>query len=215
MHPLIQYLETRLKEPLPSRQALEMMFPNIRPMPDAVPDNAHLSAVMIGLFQKEQYWHFLAIRRTEDGRAHSGQIAFPGGRLEPTDQDLWDTALRETEEEIGLGQEFVRPIGNLSPIYIPVSNFRVFPFVTHIHRDANLKASDREVQEILEVKLADILQPSAKIQTEVTSPALPNQKKKVNAYRLNEETIIWGATAIMIAELELLLKESNALDQLL
>lgn len=205
-HPdLLKHLEDRLKGPLPSKEALKMMFPNIKAMPETIPNTVRLSAVMILLFIKNNEWHLLAIRRTEDGHAHSGQIGFPGGRYEKEDADLQETALRETYEEIGIPPEKIKVIGAMSPVYVVVSNFNVFPFVGLIESPENLVLSVNEVQAVIEIKLEELFAPEAKVLTEVVSPAFPDIKRKVNSYVVQENVMIWGATAIMMAELELLL----------
>jgi 8-oxo-dGTP pyrophosphatase MutT (NUDIX family) len=206
---LITQLQEKLKEPLPSKEALDMIFPNRASTTNPPPDNTKLSAVMLLLYQKNDEWHILAIRRTENGNAHSGQIGFPGGRNEPNDENLLHTALRETYEEIGIKNNDITIVGDLSPVYIAVSNYNVFPYIGFIHSIQNFNISEQEVQEVLEIRLSDLLAPTAKIKTEVISPIEPKQKRIVNAYRLPNDSIIWGATAIMIAELELLIKINN------
>lgn len=205
-HPdLPELLGDKLKGPLPAGDAMKMMFPNIKAMPAAIPDTVRLSAVMVLLFIKNEEWYLLAIRRTEDGHAHSGQIGFPGGRYEQEDADMLATALRETYEEIGIPEEKIKVIGAMSPVYVVVSNFNVFPFVGLIESPENLVLSVNEVQAVIEIKLKDLFSPSAKNLTEVVSPVFPEIKRKVNSYLVQDNVMIWGATAIMMAELELLL----------
>lgn len=203
---LLEVLSTRLQEPLPSKEALAMMFPNIKSMPEHLPDNVRLSAVLLPLFIKNEEWHILVIRRTEDGHAHSGQISFPGGRHEPEDLNLQTTALREAQEEVGISPDKIKTIGALSPVYIVVSNFRVFPYIAYLESPDTWHISPNEVQSVIEIPLSELFDPKAKVQTEVVSPAFPDIRRTVNAYQLQDETIIWGATAIILAELELILK---------
>lgn len=94
-------------------------------------------------------------RTRKPNSAHSGQISFPGGRWEESDRDLEFTALRETEEEIGISKEEVQIIGKLSPLYIPVSNFRVHPFVGFIGTKPEFQPESREVERILEINPFD------------------------------------------------------------
>lgn len=199
-------LSERLKGPLPAKEALKMMFPNIKAMPETIPETVRLSAVMLLLFNKNDEWHLLAIRRTEDGHAHSGQIGFPGGRYELSDANLQETALRETFEEIGIPAEKIKVLGAMSSVYVVVSNFNVFPFIGIIDPPENLSLSVNEIQAVLEIKLSELFDSSTKTLTEVVSPAFPDIKRKVNAYKVQDNVTIWGATAIMIAELELLLR---------
>lgn len=202
---LIDNLVQKLKEPLPAKKALAMMFPHIKAMPKETPSNAKPSAVMVLLFQKNAAWHVLAIRRTEDGHAHSGQISFPGGKHESEDESMLHTALRETYEEVGIDATQIKILGALSPVYIVVSNFNVFPYVGYIESTEAININPQEVHSILEIPLKELFHETAKIKTEVVSPAYPDIKRIVNAYQVQEGAIIWGATAIMLAELELIL----------
>ena len=111
---LLDDLRTKLMGSLPNKEAMAMMFPNATSIATETPDDAKLSAVMILLFHKNEEWHIIAIRRTEDGHAHSGQISFPGGKKEQDDESLLITALRETYEEIGIVQNNIEYIGSLS-----------------------------------------------------------------------------------------------------
>jgi len=211
LHPLSlpAYLEERLKQDLPAKEALKMMFPNIKAMPEHLPPTVRLSAVMVLLFVKNGEWYLLAIRRTEDGHAHSGQIGFPGGRYEEEDKELQVTALRETFEEIGIPAGAIKVLGAMSPVYVVVSNFNVFPYVGYLETVPEFVISPNEVQAVLEIKLSDLFSAAAKTETEVVSPAFPDIRRRVNAYKVQDNVIIWGATAIMLAELELLLRESD------
>jgi 8-oxo-dGTP pyrophosphatase MutT (NUDIX family) len=206
---LADLLRRRLQQPLPGAAAHERMFPGIKEMPRVVPDDAMPSAVMVLLFEKNEEWRLLAIHRTEDGRAHSGQVSFPGGRYELTDDNLQVTALRETYEEVGILSDNIDILGALSPVYIVVSNFMVYPFVGLLKETASYSLSVNEVKQVLEVSLKELFAGEALIQTDVTSPAVPGVIRKVNAFRLPDGTIIWGATAMMIAELQMVLADYN------
>lgn len=206
---LLELLSTQLKLPLPSKEAIKMMFPNIKALPESLPDNVRMSAVMVLLYIKNNEWHLLTIRRTTDGNAHSGQISFPGGRYENEDEDYLATALRETYEEIGIEPEKITPLGALSPVYIVVSNYHVHPFVGYWDASGQFNISPNEVQEVLEIPLSNLFSSQAKVQTEIETPTQPNFKRKVNAYQIEDNITIWGATAIIIAELELLLRQTN------
>ena len=150
---------------------------------------------------------FVLIRRTEDGKAHSGQVSFPGGRMDTTDPDLQYTAMRELEEEVGVTSSSIQLLGALSPLYIPVSNFHVYPFVGFSQQQPVFQLSEQEVSKLLIVSLNDLFHTSRKTKASVTSPAEPNFKRIVNAYQLNDGSIIWGATAMILAELETIFAE--------
>ena len=179
------------------------MIGRVRPMPTEIPENARPSAVLFLLFGDEHSPRLLLIQRSADGRAHSGQISAPGGRWEPADADLRTTALRETEEEVGIAPKEVDVLGELTPLYIPISNFLVHPFVGYARALPPLSLSVLEVDRTLEVPLGALFSPSAKIQTEVRPVSAPGMVLQVPAYKLDgDESIIWGATAMMLSELE-------------
>ncbi|WP_123985307.1 NUDIX hydrolase [Taibaiella soli] len=198
----IERLKKRLQEPLPGRSFQELMAARVLPMPDEIPKNARSSGVLALLFPKQEELNLLLIERAIDGGKHSGQVAFPGGRYEQTDKDLEATALRETKEEIGIGSDTIEVLGALSCLYIPVSNFNVYPFVGLSAPPATYILSEREVASVLEVPLAELFAPSAKIKTEVRPSSRPDLVLEVPAYQLAGKPIIWGATAMMLSELE-------------
>ncbi len=203
----INLLQQRLSQPLPGFEAHEKMMGRVVAMPPIIPENAKLSAVMNLLFPIDGLLHIVLIRRTEDGKAHSGQVSFPGGRMDTTDPDLQYTAMRELEEEVGVTSSSIQLLGALSPLYIPVSNFHVYPFVGFSQQQPVFQLSEQEVSKLLIVSLNDLFHTSRKTKASVTSPAEPNFKRIVNAYQLNDGSIIWGATAMILAELETIFAE--------
>lgn len=207
--PHIGWLRERLNAPLPGFAAQERMMGRVIAAPPQVPENARLSAVMCLIYPTENNWHMLLMRRMEDGRAHSGQVSFPGGRYEPEDESLLFTALRETEEEVGIASTQINVLGSLSPLYIPVSNFHVFPFVGYAPSRPVVSLSAFEVSYIIETPLGWLIDDRNKITTNVTSPAVPGLIRNVKAYQLADGGIVWGATAMMLSELEVLLRESG------
>ncbi len=202
MRHTIDALRRRLAGPLPGRAAQERMTGRLRPMPDVIPPDAKDSAVLQLLFPLAGELHVLLMRRTEDGRAHSGQISFPGGRWEPTDASLMITALREAEEEVGIVVSEVEVLGALTPLYIPVSYFMVHPFVAWSDRRPDYLPSKEEVSQIIEAPLSHLFNPANKITTEVQPSSMPGVKFTVPAYGLPDGSFIWGATAMMLSELE-------------
>lgn len=203
----ITWLEHRLQQPLPGFEAQRRMIGRVLPMPASVPENARLSAVLGLLYPVADELQVLLIRRTEDGHAHSGQISFPGGRKDEGDETLLHTALREAEEEVGVDSNALRVLGALSSIYIPVSNFQVFPFLAFAKEKPNTIANQEEVAYTIEVSLNDFLKEDFKTKATVTSPADKSFVREVNAYRLQDGSIIWGATAMILSELEVILSE--------
>ena len=122
-------------------------------LPSARPRNA---AVLVPIVEHEDGPAVLLTERASGLRNHSGQIAFPGGRMDPEDPTAIDTALREAEEEIGLGRDFVRPLGYLDA-YLSSSNYFVLPVVALVAPGAPLRRNPEEVADVFEVPLAFLM----------------------------------------------------------
>lgn len=203
----IDRIKNKLQEPLPGMGAQELMAARVLPMPADIPADARMSAVLCLLYEIDKELHVLLMKRMADRTAHSGQVSFPGGRYEPEDVHLVNTALREANEEVGVQADAIEVLGALTPLYIPVSNFKVHPFVAYAAQRPSYQLSKNEVAYILELPLTYLFHQSRKTVTDVTSPAFPGVMRKVKAYVLQDETIIWGATAMVLSELEVLLKD--------
>jgi 8-oxo-dGTP pyrophosphatase MutT (NUDIX family) len=204
---IIEWLKIRLQEPLPGVLGQERMAARVIPMPDVIPNNARPSAVLGLLFPSDGKLQMLLIKRISDGKAHSGQIGFPGGKQDTSDADLKATALREAHEEVGLLSADVDIIGSLTPLYIPVSNFQVYPFLAFSKTKPEYNISESEVEDILEISLDDLFHAERKTMVNVTSPVMPEILRSVRAYKLESGSIIWGATAMIISELETIMEE--------
>ncbi len=137
------------------------------------------------------------IRRPQYNGVHSGQISFPGGRYEPGDKDLRHTALREAHEEIGIDPEKVEVIAKLTDLYIPPSNHKVSPWVGVMHRRPEFKPDPVEVESILEVALTDFL--SEESMQNIPIKLADNSLLTTPCYVIGGQ-VIWGATAMMMAE---------------
>ena len=181
----------------------------VLPHPINVPENARPSAVLCLLFPTNEELNVLLMKRREDKTAHSGQVSFPGGSYEAADADLKVTALREAQEEVGIVSSEVDILGALTPLYIPVSNFNVYPYVGYARQRPEYNLSQNEVSYTIEVPLSSLLHSDRKTIANVVSPAAPGTIRNVNAYKLEDGTIIWGATAMIISELETVLGEAK------
>ncbi len=204
---LTEKLSQALSQTLPGKVAQEIMTGRVLPMPDPVPEDARPSGVLILLFPKDEILHMLFIRRTEDGRAHGGQISFPGGKQEVNDANLRATALREAHEEAGVVSGDVTILGALTPLYIPVSNFIVYPFVGYSDQVPFYNISEHEVAEILELPVEWLLEDARKVTTTVRPSSRPDMQLTVPAYLLTDGSFIWGATAMILSELEVIWKK--------
>lgn len=199
---IINHLKNKLLEPLPGRMAQERMVGRVRAMPVEVPHHAVPSAVLCLLFPVNNHLHVLLMKRREDNTAHSGQVSFPGGRYEQQDADYKATALREANEEVGIQSADVEILAPLTPLYIPVSNFNVYPFLGYCAQPPVYSLSHHEVSYVVEVPLSELYHPATKTTADVLSPAANEVIRNVNAYQLQDGTIIWGATAMILSEIE-------------
>lgn len=165
------------------------------------------SSVMILFYQKNGQIFFPLIKRTEGPGHHSGQISLPGGVSEPSDKSLWHTAIRETGEETGTPTEEIEQLGKLSPLYIPVSNFQVHPFVGLYQNIPLFIPQPSEVQRILEVPLTHLMDKNNLFNFTFET----NGRQWQAPYFAFEEHKIWGATAMIISELlEIITKHALA-----
>jgi len=151
--------------------------------------------------------YMLLMRRREDKKAHSGQVSFPGGSYDTTDADYKATALREANEELGIMSADVDILGALTSLYIPVSNFNVYPYIGYAQKRPEYNLNEQEVSYTIEVPLDKLLHSERKTIADVVSPVRPDLVRNVKAYKLDDGTIIWGATAMIISELEAILEE--------
>lgn len=154
--------------------------------------------------KRQQTKLVLILRNTYNG-VHSGQIGFPGGKFQPNDVSLEKTAIRETSEEIGIPEQSIEIIKQLTEVYIPPSNFYVQPFLGIIKDTPTFNKQDDEVEEIIEVLLNHLFNEVNVINTSVETSY--KVKVEVPAYKLNGH-IVWGATAMMLSEIKDLLKKA-------
>ena len=149
------------------------------------------SAVLLLLFRDGQEDYIVFTRRTDNVASHKGQISLPGGAVEPFDESLLHTALRETEEELGITRNQITVVGDLEPVYTVVSNFIIKPFVARLASRPDYRPDPIEVAEVIEVPVSALRDPTIYWQEERLGPDGP---KAVHFFRYNQH-LIWGATA--------------------
>ena len=145
---IVKELRSKLKNELPGSTAHKIMKPGGRVLRPENGEDPRQSAVMILIYEKEDEPQIIMIKRAEYDGVHSGQIAFPGGKKEKNDTELIETAFRETFEEVGLRKENIDIIGKLSPLWIPVSNMCVHPFVGYYSMKPIFVIQEKEVQQV-------------------------------------------------------------------
>ncbi|HUC73189.1 MAG TPA: CoA pyrophosphatase [Stellaceae bacterium] len=154
------------------------------------------AAVLVPLVDRPEGMSVLLTQRTAHLSAHAGQIAFPGGRLEPEDRDATEAALRETEEEIGLPREHVTLIGRLDT-YVTGTGFEITPVVGIVSAPFSLTADPFEVADVFEVPLPFVLDRGNHRRTE----RVFEERRRVFFVLPYEDRNIWGATAGMLVNL--------------
>lgn len=198
-HDLIRRLESALKHDLPGRDAQYLMAPSGRAIEELITkenNTPRKSAVLILLYYKGNDLYTVLFQRKDYDGYHSKEISLPGGKYENGDEDLAQTALRETHEEIGVNPDDIRILGELSELYIPVSNYDVFPFIGFLNSKPLFVAEPAEVEEILEVKIKDLIAPKS-----VKHKEMHYEDKVISTpyYDINRHHI-WGATAMILSE---------------
>ena len=153
------------------------------------------AAVLVPLYFKDGVLHSVFTKRGDDLRRHAGEISFPGGRQDDDDTDLRLTALRESEEEIGLDADDVELIGALQPTPTIATNYAVYPFVGLIEPGRTWRPSAAEVAEVLEFPLHRLREGYAR--RRLLRRGVPF---RTDVYCVDEH-LIWGATARIVADL--------------
>lgn len=204
-HPFIQKLKNQLNKPLPGTDAqFEMAHVNRTKInyKDLQKGNYRSSAVLVLLLKREEHFYIPLTERHIYKGAHSGQISLPGGKKEDSDPTLEVTALRECHEEIGLKSN-ISILGALTPVYIPVSNFIVNPFVgIYNETEINYALNKNEVKNLLELNIDDLRKPE--LVKETTVSAMNGVKLKTPYFDVQGK-IVWGATAMILNEFKKLI----------
>src|SRR5690606_30991495 len=163
------------------------------------------AAVLMLVYPKNSMATLALIERNSYKGVHSSQVAFPGGKRESCDVSDMATALRETEEEIGIPRKDITVVQPFSEIYIPPSNFMVSPFLSYIDYEPNFVPDPREVSAMVEFPIADLLDPDCVFLK--TMPTSYSTSIAVPSFRVRNYAV-WGATAMMLSELKDVLNES-------
>ena len=159
------------------------------------------AAVLILLYPIKNKWHFFLTKRTNTVENHKGQISLPGGMLEEGESHK-EAAIRETFEELGVQSRDINIIGPLTPLYIPISNFKIFPFVGWLKSAPKLNIQSKEVSKVFSPSIFSLTDPKTK---KIKDSILLGQKVKIPFFNLKNE-VVWGATSMILSEFKKILK---------
>jgi len=193
--------EKLTKSDLPGYIAHKQMLPSIRPYSVNTSDYIK-SAVNIIMFQENNLLKFILTKRSYNLQHHPGQISLPGGSFDKNDKNLWDTAKRETFEEIGVEIENSNFLRQLSPIPVPISKFIVYPFVSFINNAPLIKFNSKEVEKVFLVEISSFFSHD-NIKTAIYNSE--NNYFEYKYYSLENEKV-WGLTAMVLSEFNYILK---------
>ena len=201
---IVGILQKSLAGPLPGLAAQFTMAPrhgSDRTLTPMIEASCLKAGVMLLLYLRRDEPHLVLIRRTSTVLRHKDQIGFPGGQLE-AGEDAVQAALRETGEEIGVPPDRIDVVGSLTPLFIPPSNFCIYPVVGTAEGPLVFTPEQSEVAEIIEVPFAHLLDPASARREDWT---LGGRTVEVPFYAFGPHKI-WGATAMVLAEFLVLLR---------
>ena len=189
-----------MNDKLPGRISHEIMM--VKPGYKYIEKKAFTpAAVLILLYPIEDKWHFFLTKRTDNVEHHKGQISLPGGMLEKGESHK-EAAIRETFEELGVQSRDINIIGPLTPLYIPISNFKIFPFVGWLKSAPKLNIQSKEVSKVFSPSIYSLKDPKTK---KIKDSILLGQKVQIPFFNLKNE-IVWGATSMILSEFKKILK---------
>lgn len=203
---LIDDLKRRMNSNMPGSEAHEPM--RAKPIGQLLPKFEHKvppkrGSVLILLYEENGKIKIPLIKRPTYPGAHSGQVSLPGGKVEP-DEDVFQAALREGHEEIGVIQEDIQIIGRLSDFNVLPSNFIVSPIIGAIQYAPNFLPDTREVEKIIFAELSELLAEDAIKEKEILAAGV---YPMIAPHFLVEDEIVWGATAMMLNEFRVIVQE--------
>ena len=189
-----------MNDKLPGRISHEIMM--VKPRYKYIEKKAFTpAAVLILLHPIRDKWHFFLTKRTNNVEHHKGQISLPGGVLEKGESHK-EAAIRETFEELGVQSRDINIIGPLTPLYIPISNFKIFPFVGWIKSAPKLNIQSKEVSKVFSPSIYSLTDPKTK---KIKDSILLGQKVQIPFFNLKNE-VVWGATSMILSEFKKILK---------
>jgi 8-oxo-dGTP pyrophosphatase MutT (NUDIX family) len=196
---VVKSIISSLNHNLPGSAAQNRMAPSLRigfPFRSSPGSSTRQSAVLICIYPENSKPTTILIKRSTYRGAHSGQISFPGGKRDESDTTIIQTALREAQEEVGIDPNQVDVIGQLTPLYIPVSNMQVVPIIGLMNSPPELHLNLQEVEYTIAANLMDFKNPEY---TSVKTIRVLGLPISAPYYSVGGENV-WGATAMIISE---------------
>ena len=207
----IDDLKEKFQNPLPGHTAQDLMSHATRKFYKKPPEDARIACVLALFYPKNKMeggkeWNMVLIEResSNPNDRHGGQISFPGGKLEEDDESLEAGALREAEEEVGVKAKEIEILGALTELYIPVSNFLVYPFVGYLDYEPMFVPQVSEVRSVVEVPISHLQNETTRKRKDLK--AGKNITIKGVPYFDVNGHVVWGATAMILSELLEILK---------
>lgn len=201
-------IKTALGKNLPGSVSHKKMLPKNRVLkaPDSEKPEIKHSSVLLLMFVENEELTACLIKRPKHMKHHAGQIALPGGRVEAGETKL-ETALRETQEEIGIKPEQIEILGELSGFYVEVSRFQIHPFVGWLQKKPEFFIQKNEVEKTILFPVKNFGKEFGNVEIQTVTGKL-----KVPCVHFENE-IIWGATAMIMSEFYDVLKSANLFDE--
>jgi len=197
--PFHPFLKSVLQHPLPGEDAQSIMAPVGRPSTTSMlvkyPNHRKSAVLMLIYPDSKGDAHTVFMERAHDGSLHGGQISFPGGGIEHHDPSPTHAALREFEEEMGVGSQHIEMAGSLTPLFIPASRFMVYPFIGICHATPIFNPDPVEVHSIIETPIHELMHfksEPGEFKTSYGTLTAP-------CFRMRNH-ILWGATAMIVSE---------------
>lgn len=207
---LIQHIIQSLQKDLPGSMAHRKMIPPGRKLTaeSTAIGTIKYSSILLLLFPDEGKLYTCLTRRNSNMKNHAGQVSFPGGKIDEGENPEY-TAMRETQEEVGVSPADIRVLGRLSELYIPISGYSISPYVAWIDYKPKFVLNPDEADKLILFPIQDFIQ---KEKIKYTRVNTVTGVLEVPYYPFEDE-IVWGATAMILSEFFELMKTESLTPQ--
>jgi 8-oxo-dGTP pyrophosphatase MutT (NUDIX family) len=192
----LERLKLKFTMPLPGKISHSKMMPDGRLLIETSANRKNAAVVILIFQSSESIDEIVLIKRTEYEGHHSGQISFPGGKEDPDDESFLKTAIRECYEEIGVKLTVNELIGALTPLFVIVSEFLIYPYVFYLPSEPSFNIDKSEVNYIIRFPFNKLTEPSLRKEKMMN---LFGTEIMIPYYDIQMETV-WGATAMILSE---------------